>query len=257
MLRHTLSTTVAIIALTACAATQTIAQTTTPAKSAATTTKSSTAARSTTSVGSTALPKGIPPVKGLPRTAYSLKYIDVVLGKGELAQPMKLYTVNYRGWLRSNGTEFDSSYPDKDHLQRKPVTFPVGLRQVIPGFDTAFEGMRVGGKRRVFIPYQLAYGAAGSRLIPGKPQAIPPNSDLVFDIELLSIAELPKQQPPPMQRPMPMPVKPGTPAPGMPGGPTAPSTPANPSAPPAAPTPSAAPAPTAPPTAPPPAHTQQ
>jgi len=215
---------------------------TTPTTTKSTTPHSTTAHHSSTS--STALPKNIPPVKGLTHIAYSLKYIDYEVGKGELATPEKMYTVNYIGWLRSNGTEFDSSFPDKDHPQRKAITFPVGFHRVIPGFDTAFEGMRVGGRRRVFIPYQLAYGDQG------RPPLIPPKADLVFDIELLSISDMPKPPTPTAEpaRP-PQPARPGTPAtPGAPGNPTSPSMPATPNMPSAttAPSPSAAPAATNP-----------
>ncbi len=66
---------------------------------------------------------------------------------------------------------------------RSPIAFPQGLRRVIAGWDLGFEGMAVGGKRRLFIPYQLAYGDAG------RPPLIPPKSALIFDIELMAIAD--------------------------------------------------------------------
>ena len=92
------------------------------------------------------LPKNIPPARGVMHTAYALKYIDVKLGTGELAAPNKFYTVQYTGWVASNGTKFDSSY---DH--GSAFTFPAGAHRVIPGWDTGFTGMHIGGKRRLFI----------------------------------------------------------------------------------------------------------
>jgi peptidylprolyl isomerase len=89
--------------------------------------------------------------------------------------------VRYTGWL-TDGTKFDSSY---DHPGGEPITFPAGIHRVIPGWDSGFEGMHVGGKRRLFIPYQLAYGEAG------RPPKIPAKSDLIFDIELVSVSDAP------------------------------------------------------------------
>jgi peptidylprolyl isomerase len=126
----------------------------------------------------------IPKVAGCPKTLFALKYIDTVVGTGELAMPMKLYTVHYTGWL-TNGTKFDSSVDRKE-----PIVFPAGVHRVITGWDTGFEGMRVGGKRRLFIPYQLAYGDAG------KPPTIPVKSTLIFDVELIAQADFPVQPTP-------------------------------------------------------------
>ena len=110
---------------------------------------------------------------GLESTSFSLDYIDVQIGTGELAAPGKFYTLHYTGYL-TDGTKFDSSVD-----RGQPFSFPYGGHQVIPGWDTGFDGMRVGGKRRLFIPYELAYGANG------KPP-IPPKAELIFDVELIS-----------------------------------------------------------------------
>jgi peptidylprolyl isomerase len=112
-------------------------------------------------------------------TQYSMHYIDVALGTGKPAEAGKVFFVHYTGWLR-DGTKFDSS---RD--REKPLSFEQGKRKVIPGWDAGFEGMRVGGKRRLFIPYQLAYGEKGR----GK---IPPKAELIFDVELMDV-----QDPPP------------------------------------------------------------
>ncbi len=124
-------------------------------------------------------PPNVPHVAGVPKTLYSLRYIDTVVGNGPLAEPRKWYTVNYTGWL-TDGTKFDSSY---DHPGKDPISFPYGMHQVIPGWDTGFTGMHVGGKRRLYIPYQLAYGEQG------RPPVIPPKADLIFDVELLSFSD--------------------------------------------------------------------
>ena len=142
------------------------------------------------------------------KTTYSLIYIDTVLGTGALAQPGKFYTVHYTGYL-PDGTKFDSSVD-----RGEPISFPYGKHRVIQGWDTAFEGMRIGGKRRLFIPYQLAYGEAG------RPPVIPAKAELIFDVEFIAQGdEMPKPAPPVAPKPMtppaaaPTPGKPATPPP--------------------------------------------
>ena len=120
----------------------------------------------------------IPSVKGEVITQYSMKYIEVAAGTGKLAEPGKVYVVQYTGWL-TDGTKFDSSYD-----RGEPISFEQGKRKVIPGWDAGFEGMRVGGKRRFIIPYQLAYGEKGR----GK---IPPKAELIFDVELIDVKDPP------------------------------------------------------------------
>jgi peptidylprolyl isomerase len=152
------------------------------------------------------LPKDIPAVHAPVHMAYSLRYQDIKLGTGELAAPGKFYTVHYTGWLASDGTKFDSSVD-----RGSPITFPVGLHRVIVGWDTGFAGMRVGGKRRLFIPYQLAYGEKGRG-------PIPPKADLIFDVELISMSDGP-----------PAPTFPAAPA--QPPASAPPATPAKPASP--------------------------
>jgi peptidylprolyl isomerase len=109
-------------------------------------------------------------------TESGLQYFDVVEGDGPSPEEGQLVTVHYTGWLE-DGTQFDSS------VQRgEPFTFPLGQGQVIPGWDEGVATMKVGGKRQLVIPPELAYGEQGR---PG----IPPNSTLIFDVELLDIAE--------------------------------------------------------------------
>jgi peptidylprolyl isomerase len=124
-------------------------------------------------------PAGLPPAPGLVKTGYALRYVDTESGPGELAPASGYLTVHYTGWLASNGQKFDSSYD-----RGEPITFPIGAHKVIMGWDTGFAGMHVGGKRRLFIPYQLAYGEQGKG-------PIPPRSDLIFDIELIGASDQP------------------------------------------------------------------
>jgi peptidylprolyl isomerase len=172
------------------------------------------------------LPTLSPKIPALPATApkcpavnYQLTYIDTKIGTGELAAPKKWYTVHYTGYLL-DGTKFDSS------LDRgEPITFPYGAHRVITGWDTGFDGMHVGGKRRLFVPYQLAYGEAG------RPPVIPEKAELIFDVELVSQSDTP---PAPKTPPAPPAgaAKPAAPSSGTPSG-TPPATTTTPSAAPA------------------------
>jgi peptidylprolyl isomerase len=125
--------------------------------------------------GGERLPAAIPPVAGAMRTQYVMRYVEVAPGTGAPAEPGQVYAVHYTGWLR-DGTRFDSS---RD--RGEPIRFEQGKRRVIPGWDAGFEGMRVGGRRRFFIPYQLAYG------VKGRPPRIPPRAELIFDVELVGV----------------------------------------------------------------------
>ena len=145
------------------------------------------------------------------KTTYSLTYVDTVIGTGALALPGKFYTVHYTGYL-PDGTKFDSSVD-----RGEPITFPYGKHRVIQGWDTAFEGMHVGGKRRLFIPYQLGYGEAG------RPPVIPAKAELIFDVEFVAQGDdMPKPKAPPVRQPLStqpntsMPSKPMTPPPAQP-----------------------------------------
>ena len=119
-----------------------------------------------------------PPVDGTTVALAALRYIDIVQGTGAPASAGKRFTVHYTGWLK-DGTRFDSSVD-----RNQPLDFVQGRRQVISGWDMGFEGMKVGGKRRLFIPYQMAYGEAGNG-------PIPPKAELIFDVELLAVADVP------------------------------------------------------------------
>ena len=108
------------------------------------------------------------------QTPSGLRITDLVIGTGDEAVSGKTVVVNYRGTLE-NGTEFDSSYG------RGPFPFPLGAGRVIRGWDEGVAGMKVGGKRKLVIPPDLAYGERGAGGV------IPPNATLVFEVELLEI----------------------------------------------------------------------
>jgi peptidylprolyl isomerase len=154
------------------------------------------------------LPPGIPPATGKVESALALRYIDIKPGDGAEAQPGQFYTVHYTGWLALDGTKFDSSLD-----RNEPITFQQGVHGVVPGWDYGFAGMHVGGKRRLFIPYQLAYGERG------RPPVIPAKGDLIFDIELISAADTPAPPEPPAPPPA-EPPQPATPPQATPPPPT-------------------------------------
>ena len=134
----------------------------------------------------------MPAAPGPAKELFALRYIDLKIGEGELARPQMFYTVNYTGWT-TDGKKFDSSY---DHAPGgEPFTFPAGARRVIVGWDTGFEGMRIGGKRRIIVPYELAYGEAG------RPPVIPEKATLIFDLEFLAQSSTPPGPPPPSAPP--------------------------------------------------------
>jgi ketosteroid isomerase-like protein len=108
-------------------------------------------------------------------TPSGLKYVDLVIGAGESPKPGQIVTVHYTGTLE-NGNKFDSSV-DRGH----PFNFPIGTGRVIEGWDEGVMTMKVGGKRKLIIPSELAYGPSG------RPPVIQPNSTLIFEVELLGV----------------------------------------------------------------------
>lgn len=250
-----------ILCLMACAMAATAQSPAKPAAPSATGKPATTAAAHSAAPG-VKLPPGIPLVRGLRKTAFALQYQDIKIGAGADAEPNKLYKVHYTGWLAADGRKFDSSYDhprppmlDKDGKpvldadgkpkqgDPQPFAFAQGFGRLIPGFDDGLYGMKVGGKRRLFIPWQLAYGAKGH---PGPDAAhpgIPPKADLIFDVELVDVTDLPMPPNHPGMGGMPG----GHPMPGMAPHPAtgngmAPASPAQPAAPaPTTPPPSATP----------------
>ena len=115
------------------------------------------------------VPKGAPPKK--------LEIKEIEEGSGAEAKSGDEVSVQYLGVGYESGKEFDSSWS----RNAEPFTFGLGAGQVIPGWDQGVEGMKVGGRRELIIPPELAYGEAGS------PPAIGPNETLIFVIDLLAV----------------------------------------------------------------------
>jgi FKBP-type peptidyl-prolyl cis-trans isomerase FkpA len=110
----------------------------------------------------------------------SLKKTDTVIGRGAVAMPGSTVTVHYTGWLFTptasfqHGAQFDSS------VGGAPFTFQLGRGKVIKGWDEGLAGMKVGGKRTLIVPAAKAYGSRGAG-------PIPPNANLIFDVELIEV----------------------------------------------------------------------
>jgi len=114
--------------------------------------------------------------KGKPvTTASGLKYWELKKGSGAVAKAGDSVQVHYTGWL-TEGKKFDSSVD-----RGSPFAFKLGAGMVIKGWDEGVAGMKVGGKRQLHIPAELGYGARGAG------DAIPPNAELIFDVELLAV----------------------------------------------------------------------
>ncbi len=146
---------------------------------------------------------------GLESTSFSLNYIDTKVGTGALAARHKWYSIQYTGYL-PDGTKFDSSLDRPGH---PPFVFHYGEHQVVAGWDTGFAGMRVGGKRRLFIPWQLAYG-------PNAHGNIPAKSMLIFDVEFIAQNDTDPTPEPAPAAATPIPGKPAQPVPSLGAAPT-------------------------------------
>ena len=119
---------------------------------------------------------------GGPEVVEELIITDIETGDGDAAEAGKNIIVHYTGWLYdptqpgNKGNKFDSSVD-----RGQPFVFPLGAGRVIQGWDQGFDGMQIGGKRVLIIPPEMGYGARGAG------SDIPPNSTLLFEVELLGI----------------------------------------------------------------------
>lgn len=138
---------------------------------------------------------------GLPVVTYpdGLKVIDLKVGSGATAVTGNNVEVQYTGWLQSNCRQFDSSRS----AGRTSFTVQLGQGQVIAGWDEGLPGMKVGGKRKLIIPADLAYGAQGQTDQTTGATIIPPNAVLIFEVELISAKPGPSPSPPPSPSPSP------------------------------------------------------
>lgn len=109
------------------------------------------------------------------KTNSGLRYWDIKVGTGPVANDGDHVKVHYTGWF-TDGKKFDSSVD-----ARQPYSFTLGKGEVIKGWDEGVTGMKVGGKRQLRIPPELAYGEAGYKTI------VPPNATLIFDVQLLAV----------------------------------------------------------------------
>ena len=112
-------------------------------------------------------------------TNSGLKYKDLEIGTGAEATIGKIAVIHLTGWLDDNGQKGDQFICSRDY--GKPVSFKLGTQKVMQGWNIGVAGMRVGGKRRLMVPSELGYGTKGV------PNVVPPNADLIFDVELLKV----------------------------------------------------------------------
>ena len=149
-------------------------------------TQQSTTATTTTTTTTTTAPapaaEAAPQLPGAPgsgskmhKLASGLQYDDLLVGSGKMAEPGSTVSLHYTGYLL-DGTKFDSSLDRGETLK-----FQVASGQMIQGFDEGVRGMRIGGKRKILVPWSMAYGEAG------RPPVIPPKAALVFDRELIDV----------------------------------------------------------------------
>jgi peptidylprolyl isomerase len=140
-------------------------------KTTSTATTPTSTAKTPTSGPLATQPAATPPSGPAPTTLVTK---EIIKGTGAEAKAGESVTVNYVGVLYHGGKEFDASWK-----RNEPFTFTLGKGQVIPGWDQGVAGMKVGGRRELIIPAELAYGKRGS------PPTIPPNAPLVFVVDLL------------------------------------------------------------------------
>lgn len=132
--------------------------------------------------GGPVAPPNIPAVNAPWRPLAGLWYQDIVEGTGAVVEAGKCVYVHYTGWL-TDGTRFETSRDTLAGFPARPLAFPQGAGTTIAGWDRGVLGMRLFGKRRLWIPARFAYGERGS------PPSIPPRATLIFDLEVMALAE--------------------------------------------------------------------
>ena len=120
------------------------------------------------------------PAEKVVKLPSGLKYVDIKEGNGAEAKKGDSVEVHYTGWLTPDGEKIGKKF-DSSLDRKKPFPFTLGAGEVIKGWDEGVAGMKVGGKRKLIIPPELAYGKKGAG------DDIPPNATLIFEVELLKI----------------------------------------------------------------------
>ena len=117
--------------------------------------------------------------EGFTATPSGLMYRDIEVGTGESVEVGNVAVIHFTGWLDDQGTKGKEFFNSRD--RGNLIAFKVGTDRVMQGWNIGVVGMQVGGKRRLMIPAKLGYGAKGVE------EVVPPNADLIFEIELLEI----------------------------------------------------------------------
>ena len=112
-------------------------------------------------------------------TQGGLTYLDFKAGTGATAEPGRIVVIHFIGWLDKNGEKGEQIFSSRD--RGEPVAFKLGTDRVMKGWNIGLEGMKAGGKRKLMIPHALGYGSQGVEDI------VPPNTDLIFEIELIEV----------------------------------------------------------------------
>jgi peptidylprolyl isomerase len=208
----------AAVAVTAQTAPKAPAASTAPKAAAATTAKTTAGSAAAAFPTVYKVPADEKRSPSLQKKVAVLSYQDLKIGSGPEGESGKLWHVKYKGWRAADGVVFDSWENNKRPAMGadgkpetgpdgkpkmgdpEPLMFPQGTGRLIPGFDYGIMGMKVGGKRRLFIPWQMAYG---TRAMPDRPDhpGIPAKSDLIFDVELVEVTDMPAQPQRPMMPP--------------------------------------------------------